>query len=101
MQKLRHDDDLDKAVVVRLAGTFDSIDADELRIKMEALESGDPAIADLAELTTMETTDVDVLIRVNQKRLRSGRSRMQIVNVNPAIGRLLHLRGLARAFDIQ
>lgn len=101
MQKIRLYHDLDRTVVVHLAGTFNSTDSDEFRIKVQCLESADPAIVDVADVTAMDAVDMDVLVRVNQKRLRNGLSRMRVINVNPIVGRLLHTRGLARAFDIQ
>ncbi len=90
----------DSSVVVRLAGELDLYNSAEVRaaIDQAAADSPDRLVADLAEVTFVDSTTLGALVEA-QKAL--GGTRLVLAAPSADVRRALEVSGLARHFDVR
>lgn len=87
---------------VAMRGELDIHSAPELRAALVGVLDGGATklVVDLSRVAFMDSSGLGVLVAAH-KRLGNVGSRLQLVGVTGAVGRLLAVTGLTRVFDVR
>jgi anti-anti-sigma factor len=100
MNQPAHSDNSTGSVVLRLSGEYDISRKDELNAALSAAYNATEAILDVRDVSYIDSTAIECLIRLRKRMSENGSSLIRLVGPTRQVRKVLQLTGLHQVFEL-